>query len=125
MQINVTAERIDRAQAIEPWLAAAEPEDPGQDPIASGELLMQIRIPHLTGPPAATQNGPEGQPITYPRAHLMAATRGTAGTIAFADAVTRGRHGQADAQVAVGESVQHLVGNRDMKKIEIRHGRQA
>ena len=125
MQINVTAERIDRAQAIEPWLTTAEPEDPGQDPVAPGELLMQIRIPDLTSPSAATQNGTEGQPVTYARTHLMAATRGTTGTIVFSDAVTRGRHRQADAQMAFGESVQHLVGNRNMKKIEIRHGRQA
>ncbi|MNE78582.1 hypothetical protein D3C80_1750030 [compost metagenome] len=78
VQVNITTEGVNRPQAIQPWLATAEPEDPGEDPVASGVQRMQGRGPGLAGPTPPAQHRALRQARPDFRPHLMQATRRTA-----------------------------------------------
>src|SRR5690606_24084655 len=55
MQIDVAPEGIDLPHPVVTRLAAAEPENTGQDPVAPGKLCVQLRIPDLARPAPAAQ----------------------------------------------------------------------
>src|SRR5690606_21438415 len=63
VKIDVAAEGIDPPQAIEPRLAAAEPEDAGENPVAAGEAGVELRGPDLAGPAPTAQHRALGQAL--------------------------------------------------------------
>src|SRR5882672_5869959 len=48
VDIDIAAHRVDLAEAVLPRLAAREPQDAGQDPVAARIASMELRRPYLT-----------------------------------------------------------------------------
>ncbi|MCY1446745.1 hypothetical protein D9M71_633320 [compost metagenome] len=122
VQVDVAAEGVDRTEAVAPRLAAAQPENPGEDPVALRMLRGQRRRPDLAGPAPPHQHRRLGQTGTDSGAHLMAATRRATGALLLARPVEGGGDRQAQAQLAGSEAVQALVGDGNMQQIEHGHG---
>src|SRR5205823_981800 len=74
VDVDVSAHRIDIAQAVAPYFAAREPQDAGQDPVAAGVLGMELGRPHLTGRPATHEHHAERLPGADLGTHDVAAT---------------------------------------------------
>ncbi|MOA20050.1 hypothetical protein D3C78_1404670 [compost metagenome] len=125
MQVDVAAEGVHIAQAVASGLAAAQPEDAGEYPVAPGECLVQFRRPDLAGPAPAAQYRSAGQPGADLRADLVQAARGAAGTVAFTRSVGRGGNAHAQYQMLSGKAVKHLIRKGNMQEIEGIHGRLA
>ncbi|EQM69156.1 hypothetical protein L682_14425 [Aquipseudomonas alcaligenes OT 69] len=115
VQIDIATHAVDLAEAVAPGLAAAQPEDAAEYPVASGKLGMQIRRPGLAGPTPATQYSPLRQPLTDLRAHLVKAARGAIGATEFTGAIERGGDGKAQHQTLSGKAVEALVSDGDME----------
>src|SRR5690606_39702841 len=98
VQIDVAPEGIDLPHPVVTRLAAAEPENTGQDPVAPRKLRVQLRIPDLARPAPAAQYGTRRQAVANARTHLMATARRTTGTVAFTHAIQGGGYGQTDPQ---------------------------
>ena len=113
---------FDLSQPVDARLAAAEPEDAGEDPVAPRELRIQRLRPDFAGPAAPAQHGALGQAVADLRAHLMEATWRAVRTALLAHTVQRGGNRQAHVQLPVGKSVQALVGDGDMQEVERAHG---
>lgn len=84
---------------------------------------MYVGIPYLTGPASSTQHGPQRQALPNTRAHPVTASRRTTRAITLAYAIKCSRHWQPEPQAGAGKTVKHLVSDRDVKKIEVSHGR--
>src|SRR5690606_8187820 len=106
VQVDVTAEGVHLAQAIAPRLAAAQPEDAREYPVAAGKPLAQLGGPDLPGPAPAAQHGAAGQPFADPGPHLMPAARRAVRAVAFARALERRGNRQAHQEPAIGETVE-------------------
>src|SRR5690606_38165034 len=122
MQIDIAAEGIDLAEPVAPRLAAAQPENAREDPVAPWELRMQLGRPDLAGPAPASQYRSAGQAVADLRPHLVQPPRRAARAIAFARPVDRRGNGEPQRQLPVGETVEDLVGEGDVEGIEGAHG---
>ncbi|TYP65489.1 Glycerol-4-phosphate dehydrogenase [Pseudomonas sp. 9Ag] len=86
---------------------------------------MHVGIPNLPGPASSTQHGAQRQALTNPRTHPVATPRCTTRAITLAYPIKRSRNWQPEPQAGTGKTVKHLVSDRDVKKIEVSHGRLA
>ena len=86
---------------------------------------MHVGIPNLSGPASSTQHGAQRQALTNPRPHPVATPRRTTRAITLTYPIKRSRNWQPEPQAGTGKTVKHLVSDRDVKKIEVSHGRLA
>src|SRR5699024_1508799 len=107
---------------IASWLTAAEPENPGQDPVARRERGMPFRRPDFARPAPTAQHRTLRQTLADLRPHVMKAARRAAAAQPLTRSVERGGNRHAQAQHAVSEAIQALIGERDMQEVESRHG---
>src|SRR3989449_1765178 len=93
MDIDVAAHRVDLAEAVAARLAAREPQDAGQDPVAPRIAGLELRRPQLPRRPAPPENPVVRLPGADPGAHDMAAARRAEAAVLLAPAGLRGRDG--------------------------------
>src|SRR5437667_3199441 len=93
VDIDVAAHRVDLAEPVPSRLAAREPQDAGQDPVAPRIAGMELRRPQLAGRPAPHEHRVELLAGADLGAHDMAAARRAEAAVLLAQAVLRGRDG--------------------------------
>src|SRR5882762_1917309 len=93
VDIDVAAHRVDLAEAVLPRLAAREPQDAGQDPVAARIAGMELRRPYLAARPAPHEHRVERLAGADLRAHDVAAARRAEAAVLFPQPVLRRRDG--------------------------------
>src|SRR5690606_1015975 len=122
MDVDIATEGIHAAQAVVARLTATEPENPRENPVPLGVSGLQLGTVHLASPAPATQHRPQRQAVTDTCTHLMPASRGAAGAIAFPRTGSPGGHRQAHAKAPVHEAIEYLIGERDVQQVKSEHG---
>src|SRR6267142_162304 len=95
VDVDIAAHRVDLAEAVLPRLAAREPQDAGQDPVAARIASMELRRPYLAARPAPHEHRVERLAGADLRAHDVAAARRAEAAVLFPQPVLRRRDGIA------------------------------
>src|SRR5438067_2796781 len=114
VDVDVAAHRVDVAQPIAALLAAREPQDAREDPVASRILRMQLGRPHFARRPAPHEHRAERLAGADLRAHDMPAARRAEAAVLFSEAPLRGRDGVALEHALAVEEPQLLLFGIDL-----------
>src|SRR5690242_3552198 len=113
--VDVAPHGVHFAEPVPPYLAARQPQDAREDPVAAWEALAELGRPDLPRRAATAEYGVERLSGADLRSNDVLASRRAEAAVCLAGAVARGRNRIAlELPAVVGEHRQALSGNGDL-----------
>src|SRR3569832_2394901 len=121
VQIDVAAHRIDAAEAIAADLAAAEPQDAREYPVAMGKVCAELAVVDLAGGTAADEHRIARCARADLRADDVRTARRALAAPLLARTLLRRGHRDVHEQHTVFPVTQALLGNADVDACRVDH----